>query len=47
MAKSMIFKKIKPMINIIKRVYEKGVTLCKAAMNAFEKRLYHIQDVKK
>ena len=39
MASSMTYKGIKPVINVIKRCYDKGVTLCKAAMEQLETRL--------
>ena len=47
MAESMTFKGAKPVVKVIKRVYEKGVTLCKAAMNALEKRLDRMQGIEK
>ena len=47
MAKTMTYNKIPPIIHIIKKNYEKGVTLTKKSMNALEKRLDRLEGLKK
>lgn len=39
MAKSMTYKGVRPVVNVVREVYERGVTLCNQAMKAVEKRL--------
>lgn len=39
MAQSMTYKTFHPMINIIKRSYQTGITLSKSAMDSLENRL--------
>ncbi len=47
MAKTMTYKKVFPRIHIIKKSYEKGVTLTKKAMAALEERLDRLDGLKK
>lgn len=39
MAKSMTYKGLSPVVNVVKTAYHKGVTLCNQAMKALEQRL--------
>ena len=39
MAGSMTYRGVKPVVSVVREVYERGVTLCNKAMKAVEKRL--------
>jgi hypothetical protein len=40
MAKSMTYRGVEPVVNVVKKTYNLGVTLCNQAMKVVEKRLY-------
>jgi len=47
MAKTMTYNKAPPIVHVIKKSYDKGVTLTKKAMNILEKRLDRLDGLKK
>ena len=47
MASTMTYKGLKPFVNVVKRAYHKGVTLCDQAMEAVETRLNRLQGLEK
>ena len=47
MAKNMTFRGVKPVVNVVRKIYNKGVTLCKAAMDALEDRLDRLEGLEK
>ncbi len=47
MARTMTYKKVHPVINVIKRSYLKGVSLTKKAMKALETRLERLDGLEK
>lgn len=47
MAKTMTYNQVSPVIHVIKKSYDRGVTLTKKAMNALEKRLDRLDGLEK
>ena len=40
MARSMTYGGVEPVVNVVRKIYNRGVTLCNKAMKVLEKRLH-------